>query len=80
MMVAWHEVPGNRSVKIRPAGYGMIVSPLSRNQGSHSLNNPQFDTPHTVPYGTNFHSTAAKKSGFLTGGNRGNGDSLCFLP
>jgi hypothetical protein len=27
MMVAWHEVPGNRPVKIRPVGYGMIVSP-----------------------------------------------------
>jgi hypothetical protein len=36
MMVAWHEVPGNRPVKIRPVGYGMIVSTQSRNQGAHT--------------------------------------------
>ena len=48
MKVAWHEVPGNRPVKIRPVGYGMIVSPLSRKPGrAHSLNKPQFDIPLT---------------------------------
>jgi hypothetical protein len=36
MMVAWHEVPGNNPVKIRPVGYGMVVSPLSRNQGAYT--------------------------------------------
>jgi hypothetical protein len=49
MMVAWHEVPGNRPVKIRPVGYGMIVSPLSRNQGAYSLNKPQFDSHPLTP-------------------------------
>jgi hypothetical protein len=36
MMVAWHEVPGNRPIKIRPVGYGMIVSPLSRHQRAYT--------------------------------------------
>jgi hypothetical protein len=36
MKIAWHEVPGNGPSKIRPVGYGMIVSPLSRNRRAHT--------------------------------------------
>ena len=53
-MVAWHEVPGNRPVKIRPEGYGMILSPLSRSQARTLTKQASIrKLPlHTVPYGT----------------------------
>src|ERR1700677_5379737 len=49
MMVAWHEVPGNRPVKIRPVGYGMIVSPPEPQPERIPAKQA---SPHTVPYGT----------------------------
>jgi hypothetical protein len=53
MMVAWHEVPGNRPIKIRPVGYGMIVSPLSRRQRAYTVpygtDSPPRDSRHFVP-------------------------------
>ena len=48
MMVAWHEVPGNGPVKIRPVRYDRVTL-LSRNQGAYSLNKPQFDSHRLTP-------------------------------
>jgi hypothetical protein len=47
-MVAWHEVPGNGPVKIRPVRYDRVTL-LSRNQGAYSLNKPQFDSHRLTP-------------------------------